>query len=296
MAYIPIPGVADLIVAPTQAGGQLSFASALALVQPGQAIFIRSGTYNIGTVTIPPGITIFGPDGAGQSVILIGKVNYSGVGAVNISNLLFRTNSDFAINLTGNSNSVINFFSCTIDATNNTAINYSSSASPSSINFFECQIGVLDSGVTAFNNTSAGTIHFLRCNVTNFGNSAIASNSSVNSVFLDYSTFNIPISTSATSGLVCNSCQFYTSNTNTAALQMNGSGATQIEFLVAQSGSAENITVGSGATVGLSEATLNSTNAHAVTGTGVLNYGHLTFTNSSVTLDPGLTATAYTTL
>jgi len=280
-----------IVSADATQGTHTTIATALTSASSGDTIFIRPGTYTENpTLKAGVNLTAFTCDDDTPNVTISGKCTFTAAGSVSISNIRLQTNSDFAIAVTGSAASILNLEDCTINATNNTAISYTSSSSSSQINVFYCNGDIGTTGISAFTCSSAGSLLFRYTRITNTGSSTTASTASAGTLTLRYCLINFPITTSGTASHDSIGCSYIASNTTCLTVGGSGNGNSQGDAL--GSGTASAISVGS--VLGLSNASINSSNTNAITGAGTLSYSSVTFIGSSSKINT-TTLTAYNT-
>lgn len=273
-------GVAQLIVdAIPGKGTHTSIANSLTTAVAGQTIFIRPGTYTE-NLTLKAGVnlTAFGCDsslnGTGN-VIINGNCTFSSAGSVSISGIQLQTNVGNCLTVSGSAASIVNLNNCYINATNNTAISFSSSSSSSAINLSQCNGNIVTTGITLFSHSSAGTMNMYSSNFLNTGLSTTAATiSGSGSLFMFGSLIESTITTSSTSMIQAYYSAFATAVINTICLTIGGTGNNHISNSLLSSGTATAATVGTGATLNIYNCDINSENSTSViSGAGTLEYG-----------------------
>lgn len=280
-------GVAKWVVSATASDGtHTTIAAALTAASSGDTIFIRPGTFTENLI-LKAGVNIvaFTGDGNTPNVIILGTCTLTTAGTVSIGNIQFKTNSAFAIAVTGNAASILNLYDCYLNCNNNTGITYTSSSGSSSINMYRCQIDCQTTGITPFVATGSGSMTFQYCEFKNTGSTATASSTSTCAVSLYYCTMSIPLSTSSTGSFVPVNCQINNTVTNTACLTTAGTGTSTSFATTFSSGTASAISIGTGTTVALDKCTVSSSNTNAITGVGTLASELTTFSGSSSTIN-----------
>jgi len=266
-------------------GTHTTIQAAVTAASSGDNIFIRQGTYTE-DITLKAGITLTADSGSQDTpnVTIVGKMTFTGVGMVTIANIRLQTNSDYFLEVSGSSASILLVHNCYLNCTNNTGILYSSSSSSSVLGLRNCTGDVGTTGITLFTKSSAGTLSLRTLNIGNTGNSTTASTISAGGCTCQNSTFEIPFSCSGTGGLVFDRSQFATSGTTCFS---NTSSATTIRLNLSliSSGSAVPMTVDTGSLITASNLVIKTTNAVAVSGAGTFAYTPLSFndTGSNIT-------------
>lgn len=284
-------GVAQLIVDPIRGRGtHTTIANALTTAVSGQTIFIRPGTYTENPI-LKAGVnlTAFGCDSSLNgvaNVVINGNCTLSTAGTVTISGIMLQTNSANCVTVSGSVASILNLNNCYINATNNTAISYSSSSSSSSIEIFNCSGNIGTTGIGLFSHSSAGSLIFTNSNTGNSGLSTTASTvSGSGNLQVYFSGFNFAVSTSSTSTFTGVNATINCTFINTTALTIGGTGNNFFYNGLVQSGSAAAISVSVSASLGIFSSTITSNNTNAITGAGAIGYQSLSFTGSSSTIN-----------
>ena len=209
------------IVSDTATGTHTTLGGALASASAGDTIFLRiSVTEN---VTLKNGVDIIGPNPCtnktANNISITGKLIDNNV-AVNcsITNIALVTNSDYCISL-ASLTSVINLFSCFVNGSNNTILNYTSNAA---IIFQNCFV---DLGTTAIAlSVTTGQVVATNTVFTNSGSSALSSDP-VNSSYGFYDCVcNIPLVCSGSGSFAMYNCQLIVSGVNQYTIGTSGSG------------------------------------------------------------------------
>jgi hypothetical protein len=266
-------------------GTHTTIAAALTSASSGDTIFIRPGTYTENpTLKAGVNLTTYTGDGNTGNVIILGKCTFTGAGTVAISNIQLKTNSDFAIAVTGSSASVLNLYGCYLNCNNNTGITYTSSSGSSAINMVNCSIDHQTTGITAFVATGAGILEFQDCRFKNTGGTSTASSTSACRCTLKYCNLNIPLSATSTGAFTPFYTEINTSATNTTALTTAGTQTSNAYASTFGAGSSSAISIGSGSTVALDKCSVDSSNINAIAGAGTLQSELVTFTGSSSTI------------
>lgn len=279
-------GEADLIVSTSAANGtHTTLASAMAAAVSGQTIFIRDSITE--NVTLTPGVNLAAwTGGTLNTPTIIGTLTMTAAGTCTIRGLRLQTNSAAIISITGANASIININECYLNCTNNTGISNSGSNAASKIDLNDCtgDIGTTGIGLFAVSN---GTIRFNYCTFSNSGATTTASTvSSAASLSCSYFHLNSPITSSNTASVAFGYSDIDTSVQNVSALNVNGTGGTNIYYSRLASGSATPLTIGTGATAIVDALTLTHTNAAAVSGLGALTYSGIFQDTTVGTISP----------
>jgi len=284
------------IVDATGHGDFTTITAAITAAVSGQTVFIRPGTYP----EDPPlkaavNLAAFDCDWLGQ-VNILGKCTFTGTGTVSLSGIQFTTNSDFALAVTGSNASVIELINCSTSSANNTAISFTSSNSSAAIVFRDCKLDTSTTGVAHFSKSSPGVLSFISCSAGNTGASTTANTNSAGGVSFTNCFFGLGLNNSSSSldSSIFNSI-YDNSPNNQTMVTTSGTGFITIVASYFASGTASAISIGAGTTIGLANSTVNSSNTNAITGTGTLDAGIVTFTGTSSTINGTLTVNKYTT-
>lgn len=297
MSISPVSALqaASIIVDPTVGhGNYTTITNATAAASSGQTILIKPGTYTENPA-LKAGVNYvaWSCDAYTPNVTINGKCTFSSAGTVSINGINLKTNSDYAIEVTGSAASVVNLINCRINCFNNTGIHFTSSNSASSINVLYSDLDINTTGISAFVHASAGTLLFQHSGSGNAGASVTPSTISSGQIGINFCAVSFPITTSG-SVLFASSYNFYLTGQDVTALTHGATGAAASNFDQWSSGSASAISVGTGATFHLAQATVSSSNTNAITGLGTLMAGIITFTGTSSTINTS-TVTKYTT-
>jgi len=281
--------VTEYVVDPSATQGlrgtyQTITAALAAAVAPAN-IFIRPGTYTE-NFTLQNNVFLIGMGNGGSSfasnvnTTINGQMTLSS-GNVTVQNLGFQTNSTFIANISGGA--ILNFENCNINITNNAAFTLSTGGR---LNLYNCNSH--DGGGTnanLFNSPTNGSITINSCTF-------LASTTTTNtiggssSISINNSTVEGTFTTSGTSA------QFGAYN-STLGLSSSGqiilnanstaSGSTVVNeiYNCLIESSASVISIGAGASFKVSNSVISSTVTDAITGTGTISYGNLSFNNTS---------------
>jgi hypothetical protein len=241
----------------------------------GDDIFIRPGTYTENlTLKVGVNLTSFTGDAQTPTVTIVGTCTLTTAGTVNISNIRLQTNAAALIAVTGSAASVLNINNCYLNCTNATGITFSSSSATSIINLYDCLGNLGTTGIGLFAHTSAGLFYIFRSRFTNTGSSVTASTCS-GYIELWYSYFQFTITTSGAGAGIAQYCHSELSPWNTTAFTIGG-GLFVFQYCYLSGGTARALTITGSAT--LLNCEVSSSNAtSAITGSGTLNNGGITF-------------------
>lgn len=259
--------------------------AAITAASSGTIIFIRPGTYTE-NLTLKNGITLtsypVGGSNSNSPVIILGKAIDNGVGLNFVfCGIQLKTNSDYVVSLTAASS--ISLVNCNVNANNNTALNMTNASA--NIYLYSCIGNVATTAISLYSMTT-GDLWIYNSQVSNTGNTVTGPTQSGGIVTIYDSEINIPLANTSASQLSIYRSIIDTNTTNTIAITTAGSGSShKIEFCEILSGSASAISVGSGTTVSCYNTIVNSSNTNAITGAGTINYGAVTFSGSSSTIN-----------
>lgn len=279
---------------PTQ-GTHTTIQAAITSSSSGDSIFIRSGTYTE-NLTLKAGITLTGMQGAERTptVTIIGNATFSAAGTVSLGNLRLQTNASFCLSVTGSAASILKITSCEINATNNTAISFTSSNAAAQIRIARSSIDIGTTGIAFYASTSPGTISMRYTNTTNSGGTSTACTSSAGLSEILYCNILFPLSCTGTGNFSMFYSSMDTSAQNASCISVLGTSTSTTLYNTFSSGTATAVTVGGNATFQLIRSTITSSNVNAITqtGSGVLKTGFITFTGTSAGISGTLTTLA----
>jgi len=256
----------------------------------GTTIFIRPGTYTE-DLTLKAGISLQGFDASqtGKATVIVGNMTASYVGTANISGLTLRTNGTAFLTVSGANATILNIYDSYLDMTNATGIVNSGSGSPAIVNIRNCNGNLGTTGISLFTMTNNAALQMDFCEIGNSGGSTTAStSSSPNSITLNSSQLNFPISVTSTGSVTA----YYTQLSNSAtALTTAGTGVSSLNNCYLSGLTASAVSIGAGTTVALNNTTINSSNTNAIAGSGTLVRTQLAFDGTSSTIESTLTLT-----
>jgi hypothetical protein len=292
MAYRNYSTAVSHIVDASGQGDFTTIGAALTAASSGQTIFIRPGTYTENpTLKAGVNLTAYDCDFLNPNVIISGKCTFTGSGTVAISGIQLQTNSDFALAVTGSSASVVNLTNCNVNCTNNTGISFTTSSGSANINFNSCWMNLTTTGIAYWSCSTPATLGVINCYLSNSGASTTASTTSSGPVDIYFTHCDGVISCSSTGVVALFHVDFFNSGLNTTALSISGTGISVSFDSIFYSGTASAISIGSGATLSMSNSTVSSSNTNAISGSGTLQSGVIDFMGSSSTIQSTLTFT-----
>jgi len=289
------PGGSDLHVARyiVSAGGgtdganytTIASAYAAAVAKGGnQTVFIQPGTYTE-NITLSAGVNLaaFNCDALPPSVTINGKCSASFSGACAISGICLQTNGDYFIEVSGANATRVELIHCRLSATNNTGIHVTNSNGNGGLYIRYCNGQLANAAIAFFTLTSTAGIQFTGGIFENLGSTTVSTSSGNGGVSFYNCFIGWPVTTSSSGAFTALNCQF--SFTSPSTLTIGNSGGSYLinSWVYTQSASA--ISVGAGASLKCANCAIDSTNTNAITGAGTLQYGLLTFTNSSSTVN-----------
>lgn len=242
-----------------------------------QTVFLQPGTYTE-NITLNPGINLsaYSCDSSSPNVTILGKLSYSSSGKVAISGIELKTNADFALSITGSTNSIVDLINCKINGNNNNPIQFTSSSGSSKINFLWSR-GDIANTFAYCTHSGAGKLFILDCYFENNGGSTTASTvSGSGALELRNSYWDNGITTSSTANLIINNSEVH------SVITANGTGASNAisnSSLIA--GTSSSLSIGVGATMKVINCEISSSNTNAITGAGALIFGGLVFSDTS---------------
>ncbi len=270
----------------------ITSAIASAVVATGaQTIMIRPGATGTYTenFTLPANINLVAntTDGYTPAVTIIGKITCNDAGTRSISGIRLQTNGDNFLNVTGSAVTVINIINCFLNCSNADGINFDSSNASSVLSLQYCE-GDTASTRTLYISTSAGSLDMIYCFTSNSGSSTKASTNSAGAVNIEYCGIGTPVSSISTAPGTGSLGIYYSSINylvlNAVGATFNGSGANSAFECIIDGGTSAAVSVGS--TAALINCVIQSTNGTAaITGTGTVSYGLLTFIGSNSTIN-----------
>lgn len=277
------PRAAKFIVDPTQYyGTHQTITAALTAASAGDLILVRPATYTENPV-FKAGVDIcaLGSGGVTPSVTINGKCTATFAGTCTITGIRLQTNSDFALEVSGSSATIVNLSDCYINAVNNTAISYTSSNASSEINIKKSQGNIGTTGITYFSKTSPGSLDVSFSQFPNTGATTTASTNSAGSCNFRFSAFLAPLSFSGTSASNFQNVVLDTINVNTASITLSDTASGSINSSRIASGTASCIVIGAGCFFSAASNRVNSTNTNVFTGAGEIDTGGNVCINSS---------------
>lgn len=283
--------VARFIVASSTLGTGANYTSIAAAIAAAQAtginstVFIQPGTYTENlTLVAGVNLTAFNCDPYTPNVTIIGNATATFAGTVSISGICLQTTSAPFLTVSGNSATLVYLNNCYLNCTNNTGISMTTSNASAQIRILECLGDLGTTGIAFHTSSSAGSIVYEYCHFSNSGNSVTANSNSAGVVNTFWSIFGNQFSTSSTGGYTGVYSEIAASG-NTTALTANGTGSSGIYNCILFSGTASAVSVGTGATLVITESEISSSNTNAVTGAGTVDISSISFISTSNTIN-----------
>jgi hypothetical protein len=166
---------------------------------------------------------------------------------------------------------------------NATGISFTSSSASAQINLTNCQGNIANTGIALFSSSSAGTLMYNYCVMTNTGGSTTANTISAGKATMFFAAISNPITTSSTAALGLELFDMNTVSQNVTCLTHNGSGGANVVHCRFSSGTASAISIGGTMTITICD--IFSSNTNAITGAGTITYAGLTFSSTSKTIN-----------
>ena len=256
-----------------------------------QTVFIQPGTYTE-NITLSPSVdlTAFVCDSDTPTVIISGKITASYTGTSTISNIALQTNGDFALVVSSANATNLDLYGCKITALTGTGISVTNTGGNTArLHLYYCGGGT-SAGAVFFNKSGNCELKFWYGVYGGPGNASIISNTG-----LDFNwTFFANAITNSGALLISGNSSIYgittsstgsisSSNSFLAVVTLAGTGTlTAVNcYFGSLSPTVTALVVGAGTTATITDCTIDSSNAAAISGAGTLNYAGLTFINTS---------------
>ena len=272
----------NFIVAPTIAEGAnyTTIAAAIAAASSGDTIFIKPGTYTE-DITLKAGVNLTSfdrtvPNNNVVNVQLIGTITISATGHTLVSGLDVSPNTGPSIDLTGTNSTNTNFVNCFIsnDATYAAVTGSNSNAV---VTFTSCTLEAASSATAIF--VMTGPI--IAFSSSKQFNACVASTFAGGQFILYDGRWESGITTSSTGSFFAYHSDII--QLGNVTLTLGGSGSHQIYQSNIWGGTASALTVNT--VLDIYETIINSSNTNAITGSGTINYGGLSFMGTSSTIN-----------
>lgn len=258
-------------------GTHTDITTAISSATNGDTIDIFAGSYTITNLALKNGVNLNGLSncyGGGQ-VVITGKFIDNGVTCnCKLDNLVFETNGDHFISLSGSASSLVNK-NCYYGASNANGMLIGAGCTITSV---DCTGDLSGLGVGFY--SGAGAAIFESCNFTNSGGSTASSATSGTNIFYNC-IMQSPIINSGAGSVLMRNTTIDTSAINSTAISIVGSGTSTITESNVLSGTATALVVGAGTTVNAILSNFKTSNSNAISGSGTLNQGGLVFSGAS---------------
>jgi len=274
-------GTTDFLVDPVLGRGtHQTIQAAITAASSGKNVFVRAGTYTE-DITHKDGVNVFAYDSDARygTTEIIGKNSISS-GVVMISGIKLTTNSDYFTETTGSGS--IELRECFLTAADNDGMNQTSTGSTACRN---CQGDIETTGIKLFDVT-AGGLSFRYCNTSNSGSSTTASTISAGSVTLQMSEISTIFSTSGAGAISLRDSRVSNVAINSTSITTVGTGTSNINNSILESGTASVLSIGSGTTIKANLSSFDSSNPDVITGAGTFSHSNCSLTGSSIAINP----------
>lgn len=281
MGYRNYANSVGFIVDPNGLGDFTTIAAALTAANSGTTIFVRPGTYTENpALKAGVNLTSFASNSYDDQVVIYGKCTLSSAGTVSISGITLRTNSDYCLEVTGSANSVIYIENCNFDLTTNAGIHSTTTGSSASITLDFCEYFQHSTyPLFAFTGAASLTINEISSNEGAISTASTFASSGTLDIY--GSTIGEPITTSGTGSFSARNTYIQATNATTT---LGSSGSIQnIVFCEILGGTSSALTINNTTQVVMT--IITSSNTNAITGSGTLNAGLITFTGTSSTIN-----------
>lgn len=269
--------------------------SAMTAAASGDTIFIMPGVYTENfTWKSGVNITAFDCDALTPNVTILGKITATFSGSASMSGIRLKTNSDYCLEVTGSSATVLNFKNCFIQVNNNTAIHYTSSSGGSRISFYQCSADIDTTGIAYFTHTGSGGIAIEDCKFENAGGTVTPStitNNTGGAIGIRNGYFNNSITSSGSGATVSLFNIEYHGDLIVNSTVASGNLISKSYLFSAAIGDSA-LTLGAGSILTLTLSEVFSNNTNAIAGSGTLNLSGIVFTGSSSTIQGTITQNA----
>jgi len=258
---------------PNVGGNQTTIQAAINAAVSGETVFIYPGTYTE-NLALKSGVNLTAYGSDNTSVIINGKMTYSSAGIVTIYGIELRTNSDYFLEVTGSATSAVILKNCNLNCLNNTGISFTSSNAGAGITIQYCGGNLATSGIKLFDSSSPSAIIINYSDIENTGNSVTASTISAGLISITNSRIVFPITTSGTSDIQAQGCDFLHPTSSFTNLTHGSTGGNSYTFRCHfNSSSSSAVSISAGASLVMGLCTVTSTNVNAITGAGSLYNG-----------------------
>lgn len=259
---------------------------AMAAASSGDTIGIKPGVYTE-DITWKAGVNLVALGGGEKDglVAITGKLTCTEAGEFVAYGIKFTTNGDYFLEVTGSNNCLVYIIECRLSVTDNDGINFTNSGS-SQLNLERC-IGSIASTFKYYNWTGTGTFNIRQCR---FGGATgvVASTATAGSSQFKYTEFNCPLQFSSASSVSANYCNFNTQGTSSIPVDVTATSGTRtfLNCSFTTSGSFAALNIGASSSATLQYCNCTSSDTFAISGTGTISFGSLTFGGSSSDIEP----------
>lgn len=242
---------------------------------------IKSGTYTEDVDSLAPGITYtaLGGSQSTPSVTIVGKITMTEAGTASIFGCRLQTNADYAIVVSGTNACILNISTSYFNVTDNTFLSYTNSNASSRVNVLNTMGDLTTTGIAYFEGSASSPLFFKNCNLTNTGGSTTANTISSGGISMSLSELFNPITSSSTAQIAFSTSVLDCSAINATAMTVGGSAGCFSTRSLYKSGTASAIVANAATTVDLID--VQSSNTNAISGSGTLNQGLISFSGSS---------------
>ncbi len=257
-----------------------------------QTVFIQPGTYTE-NLTLSPNVNLsaYTCDAITPNVTIIGKISASFTGTATISNVRLQTNSDFCLVLSSANATNLYLFGCNINVLSGTGISITNSAGSSAkLHLYYCSGGTA-AGTLLFNKSGNCELKFYYGTFGGPGDASIVSGTGLD---FNYSIFNNAVTNSGAAPMVVGNSTIFnittsgsatisSSNSFLGVVTLAGTGTLTAAncYFGSLSPTVTALIIGAGTTANLTNCTIDSSNAAAISGAGTINYAGLNFINTS---------------
>lgn len=263
--------------------------AAITAASSGATVFIRPGTYTE-NLTLKAGVNLCGwpSDGdldlvaATSNVTIVGTCTLTGAGTVVIANLRLQTNSAALLAVTGVAASIVFLKNCYLNCSNNTGITGSSTGGE--IHLLNCSGNLGTTGIAYFALSNGCNLEINGGIWGNSGGSTTNNTWSAGILTLRNCEFNSYLTSSGTAATGNIYTVFFNGGGNNVAVLTHGSTSatpTSLWNCNIFSGTASAISVSAGASLSVTDCTVDSSNTNAITGAGTIEISNITFSNTS---------------
>ncbi len=260
-------------------GTHTTISAAISAASSGVNIFVREGTYTENLI-LKDGVNISAFPANPNSLLnvkVFGKLTMPVDGTVNISNIHFKTNDDFLLEIVGSNARFISLNNCFLEFSNHTGINIA--GSNSSVSLCNCVGQLGQTGISIFELTGSSNLAFVNCTTFNPAGSVALSCQTNGSLRMSNSYFRAPFSVSGT-GLIniSENSSITTSGFNVSCFQITSVKEHVISDSFLDAKGQPTIVVGPGVQIKLrGNNNILGDGATSITGSGSIEYDPISF-------------------